>query len=168
MEPVNIRRWRIEIPPYGTGYFFTCGRPGRSKGQKGRVSDKLASAWVDALPRPKTAIISLLGRKQTEKGLSEFSYYSFCGGLDTPLERGNLPTFQEWLDQRHEDLQILVREHPTIDAGSPPRSRLEAIATDICDLLRQGRTVVVVDSGGVDRTGAVCSYLGAIEIPLKD
>ena len=168
MEPVNLRRWRIGLPPNGTGHFFTCGRPGRSNGKEGRVSDDLVSAWISRLPGPKTAIISLLGRKQTQEGLSEFSYYSFCGGFDTPSECRNLPTFQEWLDQRHMGLQILVREHPTIDAGPIPYERLRAIEMDIYDLLLQGRSVVVVDSGGADRTGRVCKHMGAIRIPFKD
>ena len=163
MEPYRLRRWRLDSSPSNAGYFYTCARPGRSKGPEGRVRDEIVSTWVRNLPSPDTAIISLLGRKGGQSGLSEFSFYPFCGGFDEPSERKNQPTFQEWLDRWHRELQILVREHPTYDFCSIPDDDLVAIATDIRELVLMGRTVVVVDSGGQTRSGAVCKHLAAIE-----
>jgi acetylglutamate kinase len=40
---------------------------------------------------------------------------------------------------------------------------LDAIASDICELLSTGRTVVVVDSGGQLRTEMVCKHMRAVE-----
>ena len=87
---------------------------------------------------------------------------------DTPYyKRGhaynNKMSFQEWLDQQHKDLQILVREHPTVDSQPIPYEQLSAIATDVLNFISAGRTVVVMDSGGVGRTGAVCKYMKATE-----
>ena len=59
--------------------------------------------------------------------MSEFSFYSFCGGLETSAERKRRPTFQEWLDQMHGDLNISVIEHPTYDFKSVPSNTLDAI-----------------------------------------
>ena len=109
------------------------------------------------------AIVSLLGRKRGPEGTSEFSFYSFCGGSDTPSERDGLPTFQEWLDQHHKNLDIMVHEHPTYDFVSIPSEVLDAAADDIRRLVLEGRTVVVVDSGGETRTRQVATYIGAKE-----
>ena len=165
MEPYKLQRWRISISPDCDAWFFTCARPGRSKGPDGDVPDFLVSAWVGGLPGPNTMIISLLGRKRDRKKLSEFSYYSFYGEWDTPSERKNKPSFQEWLDQRPKDLQILVCEHPTFDYDRRPIPpyRLAAIECDVRRLVSEGRTVVVMDSGGVGRTGEVCEYMKATE-----
>ena len=168
MEPHKLKRWRVVTSQKRIAHFFTCARPGRSKGPKVSVSDDLVSTWVRGLPGPNTAIISLLGRKLGPKKRSEFSFYSFCGGFDTPSERGRQPTFQEWLDDRHEALQILVREHPTVDCPKVLYEKLEAIAQDVCYLIREGHSVIVVDSGGVQRTGAVSRHMNATEVALVD
>ena len=166
MEPFRLKRWQVDTSSGDIAYFNTCARPGRSKGTKGRVPDQIVSSWVSGLPGPDTAIVSLLGRKQGQKGSSEFSYYSFGGGFDTCSERGSQPTFQEWLGIQHEKLRILVREHPTYDYRSISHERLNAIEADIRDLIAVGRTVVVVDSGGMERTGRVCRHMNATEVPL--
>lgn len=162
MEPYRLKRWKIDISP-DTIYFYTCARPGRSKynykKKNNDVSDALVSTWVRGLPEPNTAIVSLLGRKPDD-GTSEFSFYSFCGGWDTHLER---ETFQDWLDRLHGDLQIRIREHPTYDRCKIPLEKLNAIAADVHKLTSEGRTVVVVDSGGVGRTGQVVKHMKAIE-----
>lgn len=163
-KPHNLKQWKLDTPS-GTAYFFTCGRPGRENGRDGKVSDELVHSWVLGLPGPATAIVSLLGRKSTEKGPSEFSYYSFCGGLDTPEECNGRPSFQEWLDKHHKDLSILVYESPTLDYRDPPISfrDMDKIKEAIFQLISMGRTVIVMDSGGVGRTGLVCENLGATE-----
>ena len=136
------------------------------------VPDSLVSTWVSNLPEPRTAIISLLGRKPGsnpgQPGLSEFSFYTFCGGFDSSEEREDRPTFQDWLDARHADLQIRVLEHPTNDYERVPTETLVAVATDFYDLASAGRTVVIMDSGGVTRTGQVCKHLSATQVALPD
>ena len=164
MEPCNLRRWKVSISPNCDAWFFTCGRPGRSKGADGDVLDDFVSSWVRGLPPgPKKVIVSLLGRKRDRNKLSEFSYYSFYGEWDKPSERNDKPSFQEWLDRHHNDLQILVREHPTYDDTDIPSGTISAIATDVHELIKEGRTVIVMDSGGVGRTGDVVKYLKATE-----
>jgi hypothetical protein len=158
-----LRRWRIGAPSRFF-HFFTCARPGRKRDQatkNAQIPDEEVSRWVLGLCRPNTAIVSLLGRKPD--GLSEFSFYSFRGSSDRPSERQSRPTFQEWLDRLHPDLSIMVREHPTCDFKPIDRQTLDAIASDIRELLVMGRTVVVVDSGGVTRTGIVCKHMRAVE-----
>lgn len=162
MEPYRLKRWKVDSSPDAI-YFYTCARPGRSKynykKKNNEVSDDLVSAWVLGLPGPNTAIISLLGRKPAD-GTSEFSFYSFCGGWDTYSE---CETFQDWIDQWHGDIQIRIREHPTYDRCKIPPEKLDAIAADVRKLTSEGRTVVVVDSGGVGRTGQVVKHMKAIE-----
>ena len=165
MEPYRLKRWRLEISSGDIAYFFTCARPGRSMGPKGRVPDQVVSSWLAGLPGPDTTLVSLLGRKQGDKGSSEFSYYSFSGGLDTSSEKGNKPIIQDWLATRQEHLRILVREHPTYDYRPISHDSLNAIEADILDLISLGRTVVVVDSGGMERTGKVCLHMNATEVP---
>ncbi len=163
MEPFKLRPWKISISPGCDARFYTCARPGRSKGPDGAVPDDVVSSWVKGLPGPDTAIISLLGRKSDKNGLCEYSFYSFCGAWDRPEEPGRRPYFQEWLDQNHKELKILVRERPTYDNRPIPSDTIKAIATDVHELNREGRTVVVMDSGGVGRTGDVVAYLRATQ-----
>lgn len=163
MEPFKLRPWKISVSPGCDARFYTCARPGRSKGPDGAVPDDVVSSWVRGLPGPDTAIISLLGCKPDENCLSEYSFYSFGGAWDRPEERGGRPYFQEWLDQNHKELNILVRERPTNDNRPISSGTIEAIATDVHELNREGRTVVVMDSGGVGRTGDVVAYLKAIQ-----
>ena len=161
--PHNLKRWKIDTPT-GLVHFYTCGRPGREKGNDGQVPDELVHRWVLGLPGPNTVIVSLLGRKRTERGLSEFSYYSFCGGLDTPQERDGRPSFQEWLNEHHKDLNILICECPTLDYRETISDGvMDKIKESSFQLISMERTVVVMDSGGVGRTGLVCENLGATE-----
>ena len=69
---------------------------------------------------------------------------------------GGQPTFQEWLNTKHEQLRIVVREHPTYDYCPISYERLTAIEADIRRPISVCRTVVVVDSGWESRTGKVC------------
>ena len=111
-----------------------------------------------------SAIISLLGSKNGKPWTSEFSTYTFWGGFDSAEERANRPTFQEWLDDRYADLQIQVCEHPTLDYKPVPPETLDTVAADFHNLADAGRTVVIMDSGGNDRTGRVCKYLNATQV----
>jgi hypothetical protein len=124
--------------------------------------------WVERLPGgDDIVIISLLGRKHGPSGMSEFSFYSFCGGFDSTTERGNRPSFQEWLDRRHKDRSITVIEHPTYDFQSVPTETLEGVSSDVSRLLKDGRTVVLVDSGGETRAKRICQFMNAIEDSSK-
>ena len=162
-KPYKLKCWVVDTPS-GPANFFTCARPGREEDQDRRVSDELVHRWVLGLPGPNAAVVSLLGRKSNAKGKSEFSYYSFCGGFDALLERKNRLSFQEWLDHHHKDLNILVHEHPTFDyRDTIPLTTLEAVKSEILRLISMDHRVIVVDSGGVGRTGLVCCYMGAKE-----
>jgi len=160
MEPQRKKRWRRassldRIPLY------TCARPGRSISKDLPVKDEIVHRWVRNLPGPNTAIVSLLGSKPD--GTSEFSFYSFYGGLDSPSEyRGRL-SFQNWFDQWHKGLSIQVVQHATYDFRPVPPEVLAAVASDISRLLAEGHTVVLVDSGGDTRTGQVCKYMEFLE-----
>lgn len=152
-KPYRLRRWRL-----GQAHFYTCARPGREKGSDGAVPDGAVLAWVAGLPGPGTAILSLLGAKPD--GCSEFSFYSFCGGPDIPTARRR--PFREWLDARgHEN--VILREHPTCDLRPIPPADLERIPATLRSLIAEQRTVVVVDSGGQQRTAQACRHVGAVE-----
>lgn len=145
-------------------YFYTCGRPGRSKGPDRSVSDELVSKWVlgiqKILETDNIMIISLLGRKCTKTGKSEFSYYSSFHGLgDNTKERKDKISFQEWLDKRHRDIWIVVREYPTIDHNYSETIPLADIKRDIHNGISEGLTVIVMDSAGESRTGKVRGYM---------
>ena len=167
MEPYRFRKWKVTVASNTEAHIYTCARPGRSKYQNKDVPDSVVSNWVlglvDRLPGCDISIVSLMGRKRGPDGPSEFFFYTFCGEFDTPSESRNQPTFQEWLDQHHGALQIYVREHPTYDYRKIPPETLEAIAVDVLKLMSAGRTVVVVDSGGQERTKKVCEYIKAVE-----
>ena len=170
-EPFNLRRRRLNHSLSDGPYFFTCARPGRSSGPKGDVPDAIVSQWVNGLPGPETVIISLLGHKKAGDGVSEYSYYTFHGQGDTAEERAGKPSFQEWLDHHHKGLGILVREYPTtddLDDPTIPNDKVLAIARDVEHFVAEHRTVVVVDSGGVSRTGIVAKYFQATEAPRTD
>ena len=66
------------------------------------------------------------------------------------------------LDQHSKVRSIEILEHPTCDLRPVPDAILAAAAADISRLLSERRAVVLMDSGGVVRTGQVCAYVGAI------
>jgi hypothetical protein len=163
LKPYMLKRWRFGSIPQPFS-FFTCARPGRNGNQASKaapVSDDLVHRWILGLPGPRTAIVSLLGRKPD--GTSEFSFYSFHGGFDLPTDRPGCLSFQEWLDKWHSSLSIVVREHPTYDFKPVSSETLEAVSTEIRELASAGRTVVLIDSGGLTRTGMVCRHISAVE-----
>jgi hypothetical protein len=164
MEPYKKRRWRQAANPDPIA-FFTCARPGRSGDKTRPVPDKTVHQWVNNLPGPHTTIISLLGRKPPPTSTSEFCFYTFYGREDNLQERRGKRPFQDWLDYYHGERGITLIEHPTIDFQPIPETVLAAIAGEIERLLREGRTIVLVDSGGETRTGTVCRYLSLVEDP---
>lgn len=108
--------------------------------------------------REAAVIVSLLGRKPN--GKSEFSYYSFRGGFDRPSERPGFLSFQQWLDSRYGPGKHLVLDYPTVDTEQLSPDMLDEVSAKVLALVSEGRTVVVVDSGGVGRTGRVCHHMG--------
>ena len=159
-EPYRLYRC---IPTAGTfrGEFFTCARPGRSREPLVKsVPDDWVDAWVKGLPGAESiVIVSLLGWKAN--GQSEFSFYSFRGsGEET--ERPDRPTFQQWLDARYEKGRYRVIEFPTTDTKIVASEILNRVGTTILSLLHSGETVVLMDSGGFSRTGAVCRFMGFV------
>jgi hypothetical protein len=160
MEPYRKRRWRKQSSPEYLA-FFTCARPGRSRGSTQPVPDSIVRQWVTGLPGPRTTIISLLGHKPDRT--SEFSFYSFHGKDDTARESRGKQPFQAWLEQHHPGTTVI--EHPTTDFRPIPDEILAAIAHDVERLLAEGGTIILIDSGGQTRTGTVCKHLGLVEDP---
>jgi hypothetical protein len=153
VEPYRLRQWRV-----GAGRLFTCGRPGRDKYKEAtKVPDKVIHDWVRKLPGSDKVIVSLLGRKPD--GTSEFSFYPFYGGFDTVDQPCGRTSFQQWLNEHYPELDIEVCEHPTEDFRKIPEKTLAAVAHEIDHALAAGKTVVLIDSGGQTRTGAICSYM---------
>src|ERR1700686_1345544 len=139
LKPYMLRRWRIGAQS-SHQYFFTCARPGRTGARESKdapVLDDLVHRWVIGLPDPKTVIVSLLGCKPD--GRSEFSFYSFFGGFDRRSEHAGRLPFQEWLTRWHEDLSIVVCEHPTCDFSLIPSDTLNAGRNDQEKLVRSDR-----------------------------
>ena len=169
MEPFNLKCWELRDSPDNVAYFYTCARPGRSHGQDDHVSETLISSWVVGLPGKGTVVISILGRKKNRRKLSEFCYYPFYGEWDEASKRQRKPSFQEWLDQEHQTRQIVVREDSTYDYDRRPIPPfiLNSVEGDVKRLLSEGRTVIVMDSDDVGRTGQICEHLGATEVPLS-
>lgn len=162
MEPFHLKRWRSSSPE---GLILhTCARPGRSKGRNVTVSDAIVDKWIKGLPGDgDIAIVSLLGRKGGPGGDSEFKFYSFHGAWDHESERRKRVSFQEWIDSRHFGRSIEVVEHPTYDSKQVPNETLEAVSADIHRLLRKKICVVLIDSGGVERTGQLCKFMNFVE-----
>jgi hypothetical protein len=92
---------------------------------------------------------------------------STAASIFPPTSRAAL-SFQDWLDKWYGSLSIILREHPTCDFKPVPLETFEAVSRDICGLASGGRTVVLVDSGGVTRTGMVCRHISAIEDSSSD
>lgn len=152
VEPFRLKRWLLP----GAGEhreFYTCARPGRSGGSHKKVADHVIYEWVRGMPGGEgLVVVSLLGEKPN--GINEFSYYSF-------FDRGL--SFQDWLDHNDIGRSVEVVERPTIDTKQISDATLEAIVSDIDRLICAGRTIILMDSGGVQRTRAVCVYIGAVE-----
>ena len=165
-EPVNLKRWKFDGPLGEDQYFYTCARPGRSRGRGASVPDDVVSTWIRRLPGNYISIVSLLGCKPGRNGKSEFCHYSFHGGFDTPDAEENGLTFQQWIEEHHPDRNITVHEFPTVDETKAPDAQREDITLCVKELVAAGQTVVIIDSGGVQRTGRVAGYFGANQVAL--
>jgi len=96
---------------------------------------------------------------------SELSFYTFSGKDESPGEARGKPHFQDWLAKHYSKRDITVIEYPTTDFQPINEETLQRIAGDVERLLGDGRTIVLIDSGGQTRTGSVCKYLGLVEDP---
>lgn len=155
-EPINLAEWSVPARVSAVARLFTCGRPGRARFGRSRVpiSEDVIHAWIAGLPRTtELHIVSLLGRKRD--GCSEFWYYPFRSGKDSESK----PSFQEWLDRKYGP-RFVVHEFPTTDAQGIPPDMLEAAVGKLNQLIGQGKTVVVIDSAGAERTRTVCRTAG--------
>lgn len=160
-KPFKLRHWHFTQDGQSV-YFYTSARPGRSSESASRhahIPDEVVGRWVLSLPGPRTAIISLLGAKPD--GTSEYSFYTFSGGSDRST--GKQRTFRAWLRDHHPEQAIELVERPTIDFQPVPKETIARVLKDIKQLVAQGKTVILVDSGGETRTGAVCRSIGATE-----
>ncbi len=168
-EPYRLER-RSSMNGQVAGSLYTCARPGRSMGAKqAEINDTIVESWAEGIiheigsptvddnrTNDEIIIVSLLGRKPN--GLSEFSYYSFCGGFDSPEQRAGHPTWQQWLSGRYGS-KFRVYEFPTEDL-KPVSEDMKRRAIDaVLGFMRSGRTIILVDSGGFSRTGNLASAI---------
>ena len=161
-EPSRLQQFRSTKAPFA-GKLFTCARPGRSLGPAATpISDAIVKDWVSGLPpiRP-LHIISLLGKKPPPKDISEYSFYSFRGGLESERQRPGSVTLQQWLDHHYGPNEFIVIDYPTVDTEQIEVETLSAIRSEVNSLLGSSATVIIVDSGGVGRTGKVCATIHA-------
>src|SRR4029077_13660835 len=149
VEPYRLKVWRLSEP--SSGLFYTCARPGRSRGSKAKVPDRLIIDWAHGLPgSAEVFIFSLLGKKPS--GKNEFSFYSAFDDVES---------FQEWLNVNLPYRKFHVVSHPTTDLEEIDPAVLAAVAAHVRQLVSRRKTVVIMDSGGWTRTGAVATCLGA-------
>lgn len=156
-KPYRWRRWRLKDS--NDLVFFTCARPGRISDPNSRfanVPDEVVKAWAqwiaDLAP---VTVVSMLGVK--DGGKSEFSFYTFWGGTDDPSIVGKKRSFADVLTAV--DPQIELLERPTTDGRTLQPEQFD----DICGLIQAAvapdHPVVLVDSGGQERTGAVAEAI---------
>ncbi len=94
----------------------------------------------------------MLGTKPKEN-MSEWSFYSFYKkGLG----------LQNWLDENAPG--YIVVERPTVDFTTVPIETCQQILSDVQNCESNfGCISVIMDSGGVGRTGQVCRWMKAVE-----
>lgn len=150
--PYMMKRWRRKDSPEATP-IYTCARPGRRLGARKDVPDSEVIRWISELPKHRPlSIISLLGTKPD--GMDEHAFYSFRDAAG----------FQKWLAKQSKGA-INLFSHPTNDFTPVGQQTITAIETDLNRELSLGRSVVIVDSGGIQRTGQVCRSLHLVEDP---
>lgn len=113
------------------------------------MPDEVVKVWAHALVLKVDTVISLLWRKPN--GSSEFKFYK---SVNSDAE------FAPWLASFF-PADVLIIERHTIDSRPVPSVVHAVIAQELPKLIDQGRSVAIVDSGGVQRTGAVAKTLGA-------
>jgi hypothetical protein len=160
-EPFRLREWVAPKDAGEGGRLFTCGRPGRGifGTTKRLINDDVVEKWAQGLIAVGIdVIVSLLGKKPD--GHSEFQYYSFR----SRAESNSKPKFQEWLN--HHGSRFVVHEFPTVDLRGIAPDILEAASRCVIHQVSVGRTVVVVDTGGAQRTARICEAVGYKQTPI--
>lgn len=147
IEPYRLRKWRRPEQPKEAVH--TCARPGRSEENSTKdIDDAQVKAWLLGLPPSIDTVISLLGTKKDGRG--EYRFYNFDYPKSSP---------EAWLNS-FGIRRLSVIERPTIDNTPVPNETIDIIREDVRRLLASQRQVVIVDSGGLERTGQVCLALG--------
>ncbi len=155
-EPINLREWTAPQGSDRNGRLFSCGRPGRATFHRAKVCPlaEVLDLWASGLPKADILhVVSLLGQKTT--GFSEFDYYPFRSFR----ESDSRPTFEDWLNSRY-DRRFVVVEFPTVDSRGVPPAVLDGAANQVLSWLEAGRTVLVIDSAGAERTARVFEAAG--------
>ena len=124
------------------------------------IPNHVVVSWVEGLPLSVNVIVSLLGQKPD--GSSEFKFYSHSVAAGS---NGVLASFEDWIRALVPNRPLKVVEHPTIDMQPLSTDTLIKIGATVGGCLADGDGLVIVDSGGVTRTGAVCAYLRAQRHP---
>jgi hypothetical protein len=78
-----------------------------------------------------------------------------------------LSPFQEWLNASVTGRKFRITSHPTTDLEEIDPAVLAAVAADARRLVSEGKTVVIMDTGGWIRTGAVVACLGAASMTVS-
>ena len=102
----------------------------------------------------------LIGKKTT--GFSEFGYYPFRSST----EAGPKPTFQEWFNKCYGS-RFVVHGYPTVDGRGIPREVRTRVACHALELIKNGNTVLVLDSAGAERTARICEAMGYKKIQIE-
>ncbi len=149
MEPCNLRRWKQRTSQTPQN-IHTAGRPGRSLGSRCQVPDETVSLWLERLRHlAPLSILSLLGAKPD--GRDEHSFYSFR----------TADGFRDWL-ARNAGFDVTIENFPTVDYDEVPRELVREVETAVSAALAAGRSVLIMDSAGVQRSGAVCNAIGLV------
>jgi hypothetical protein len=151
-EPYRLFEWRLPSPNQTS--FYTCARPGRSIGKNQLVSNDLVFKWAKGLPNKNTiTIISLLGTKTS--GKSEFSFYWAFHDANS---------MAQWLNGQVHDRHFQIISYPTVDGTTMNQDIVDAAAQAVLEHTSNKTTVILMDSGGMQRTGAVAAHLGAVKL----
>lgn len=154
-------RWRLN----GTDdlIFFTCARPGRTSAPASRyadVSDDVVEAWsLRIAGYAPITVLSMLGSK--DNGKSEFSFYTFWGD-DDPTAVGKRLSFGDVLAVV--EPQITLVERPTTDGLTLPQDNVDDLCALVKEMVATDRPVVLMDSGGEQRTGAIADAVGVEDV----
>jgi len=138
---------------------FSCARPGRMLGSRASVPDRVVRRWRQGLPRAERfAIISLLGTKPD--GTDEYSFYSF------PDAEG----FECFLNGQSgsSSSRFEVFSFRTTDYGPVAPEIATAAKVLVQERLARGRTVLIMDSAGIQRSRILCRMLGLTQKAASD
>ena len=114
--------------------------------------DPFVDQWTASCPNAASRVAARL----EERRIFGVLYYPFR----SEKEANAKPTMWQWMDA-HAGRSIIVHEFPTEDRLPIAAEQLEAVTEAVKSLVAAGAVVVVMDSAGSQRTGAVCDALGS-------